>query len=60
MTILYNAGDGLHGDAILVIARKITKPKTIPGSGRHRRQQVKAIEDAICYIDKELRFLPKD
>lgn len=50
-------GDELIGDRILAEARKLSKPRLIIKTGRHRAQQITLWEDAYCVIQKRKRFL---
>ncbi len=52
------AGDTIKGDKILCEARKISKPKIIPKTGRHKAQQVILWENAYCVVEKKQRFIP--
>ena len=58
MTTLYEIGDAIKGDLIVGEARKISKPKVIIATHRHKAQQVILEENAFCFIRKKLRFLP--
>jgi len=50
MTILTDEGDGLIGKRIIYIARKISGPRLIAKSGRHRGLQG-ILYDAEAYVD---------
>lgn len=58
MTILYESGDAIKGDQIVGEARKISKPKVIIATHRHKAQQVILEENAVCFVRKKLRFIP--
>jgi len=50
MVVLTNAGDGIVGKKIIYISRKVTEPRLIAKSGRHRGLQG-TLYDAEAYID---------
>lgn len=50
MAILTNEGDGIVGARIVYIARKVSGPRLIMKSGRHRGLEGK-LYDAEAYID---------
>jgi len=58
MDIRYEKGDAIKGDIILAEARDISKPRVIIKSGRHKAQMVVLRENALCIIEKKLRFFP--
>jgi len=57
MTASYEEGDSIKGDSIVGEARKISKPKVIVKSGRHKAIRVVLRENAFCFISKKLRFV---
>jgi hypothetical protein len=59
MKIFYEEGNALKGDLLYAEARKVSKPKTVICSGRHKAQKIVLQENAFCVIRKKLRFLPK-
>ena len=50
MTVLAKEGDGIVGKRIVYVARKVSGPRLIAKSGRHRGLQG-ALYDAGAYID---------
>jgi hypothetical protein len=50
MVVLTNTGDGIVGKKIVYVARKVTEPRLIAKSGRHRGLQG-TLHDAEAYID---------
>jgi len=50
MAVLTKQGDGIVGKKIIYIARKVTEPRLIAKSGRHRGLQG-MLYDAEAYID---------
>ena len=50
MTTLTNMGDGIVGKRVVYVARKMTEPRLIAKSGRHRGLQG-TLYDAEAYID---------
>ncbi len=56
MTILYEQGDGIIGDRVIVYARRIDLMRfPIARTHRHRAQGAK-LDDAECYIVKPIRW----
>jgi hypothetical protein len=53
MTTLTNEGDGIVGKRIVYIARKVSGPKLIMKSGRHRGMQG-TLYDAEAFVDQEV------
>ena len=50
MTILTSEGDGIIGKRVIYIARKISGPRLIMKSGRHRGMEG-ILYDAKAYVD---------
>jgi len=50
MTVLTEEGDGIIGKRIVYIARKVSEPRLILKSGRHRGLEG-TLYDAEAYID---------
>ena len=50
MTILINEGDGIVGKRIIYIGRKMSAPRLVMKSGRHRGLEG-VLYDAEAYID---------
>ena len=50
MTVLREEGDGIVGKRLVYLARKISGPRLIAKSGRHRGLQG-TLYDAEAYID---------
>ncbi|XHH08398.1 MAG: hypothetical protein ACFCUE_12620 [Candidatus Bathyarchaeia archaeon] len=50
MTTLTNEGDGLIGKRVVYVARKVSGPRLIMKSGRHRGMEG-ILYDAEAYID---------
>jgi hypothetical protein len=57
MTTLTNEGDGLIGKRIVYIARKVSGPRLIMKSGRHRGMEG-ILYDAKAYIDVAVELKP--
>lgn len=60
MTTLFDVGDALRGDKILIIARRVSPPKVVNHSGRHRAVSVIARDNAHCTIEIPLYPRPKE
>jgi len=54
MTILTEEGDGIIGKRIVYIARKVSGPRLVMKSGRHRGLEG-TLYDAEAYIDIAVR-----
>ena len=50
MTVLTQEGDGIQGKMLVYVARKVTEPRLIAKSGRHRGLQG-VLHDAEAYVD---------
>ena len=59
-TTLFDTGDALRGDRILIIARRISSAKVINQSGRHRAVTVTARDNAHCVIQVPLHPRPRE
>lgn len=59
-TTLFDEGDALRGDRILIIARRISRYEVINQSGRHRAIAVTARDNAHCVIQMPLHPRPKE
>ena len=59
-TTLFNTGDALRGDRILVVSRRVSPPRIINQSGRHRAVTVTARDNAYCVIEMPLYPRPKE
>ncbi len=57
--IYTNRGATLKGDRIVCEARRISQPKVIIKSGRHKAQKVVLRDNAECIIVKEWKILKK-
>ncbi|MBM3702990.1 MAG: hypothetical protein FJW63_08400 [Actinobacteria bacterium] len=52
-----NEGDTIKGDRIIGEARKISDIQVIVKSGRHKAQRIILRDNAVCMIDKKLKYL---
>ena len=59
MTTLFNAGDALRGERIAINARRLSSPRLVNQSGRHRASSITARDDVYCVIEKPLSVRPK-
>ncbi len=50
-------GDAIKGDRIIGEARKISDTQVIVKSGRHKTQRTILRDNAMCILDKKLRYL---
>ena len=57
MTIYTQTGTIRKGDRIIAEARKISDVRVIVKSGRHKAQRITLKDNAMCYIDKKLKFI---
>jgi hypothetical protein len=56
----YEMGDALHGAKIHAEARKVSGPRVIVKTGRHKAQSITLIENAKAVIVKKLKYAHKD
>ena len=59
-TTLFDTGDALRGDRILVVARRVSPSRVVNQSGRHRAATVTARDSAYCLIEMALYPRPKE
>ena len=59
MTTLFNAGDALRGERIAINARRLSGPRLVNQSGRHRASSITARDNVYCVIEKPLSVRPK-
>jgi hypothetical protein len=57
MTECYEVGDTLHGYRIRAEARKISDPRVIAKSGRHKAQRIILTENAEAVIERMLVWI---
>jgi hypothetical protein len=55
--IFTEEGSAIKGAKIIGEARKISEPRVISKTGRHKAQRTILRDKAICWIDKELKYL---
>jgi hypothetical protein len=56
-TIHTREGDIIKGDRIIGEARKISDIQVIAKTGRHKAQRIILRDNAMCYIDKKLKYM---
>jgi len=57
MTTHTEVGSTIKGNRIIAEARKITEPIVIVKSGRHKAQRTVLKDNAICIIDRKLKYI---
>jgi hypothetical protein len=50
-------GDTIKGERIIGEARKISDIKVIVKSGRHKAQRIILRDNAMCMVDKKLKYI---
>ena len=55
----YEEGDTVHGYRIRAEARKISNPKVIAKTGRHKAQRIILTENAEAIIERKLGWISK-
>lgn len=50
-------GDTIKGERIIGEARKISDIKVIVKSGRHKAQRIILRDNAMCMLDKKLKYI---
>ncbi|MGV8175580.1 MAG: hypothetical protein ACP5OU_07760 [Methanothrix sp.] len=53
MADCYEAGDSLHGYRIRAEARKVSDPRVIAKSGRHKARRTILTENAEAFIERK-------
>lgn len=56
-TVHTREGDIIKGDRIIGEARKISDIQVIVKTGRHKAQRIILRDNAMCYIDKKLKYM---
>ena len=59
MATYLKKGDKIKGDKIKCEARKISTPRPVHKSGRHKTQQIDLRDNAECIIEKETKHNTK-
>jgi hypothetical protein len=54
-SISRSVGDAVAGERVIAQARIIGKPIVLPGTSKHRIQQVTLKNNVLCVIDREFR-----
>lgn len=60
MPTLFETGDALRGDRVVLNAHRVSNPRVIARSGRHEAQEIVARDNVYCIIEMPLRVRPKD
>jgi len=55
----YDEGDSIHGYRIRAEARKVSNPRVIAKTGRHKAQRIILTENAEAIIERKLGWIPK-
>ncbi|HIH37123.1 MAG TPA: hypothetical protein HA232_04370 [Methanocellales archaeon] len=55
----YDEGDSIHGYRIRAEARKVSDPRVIAKTGRHKAQRIILTENAEAIIERKLGWIPK-
>jgi hypothetical protein len=55
----YEVGDSIHGYRIRAEARKISDPRVIAKTGRHKAQRLILTENAEAILERKLGWIPK-
>ena len=55
----YDEGDSIHGYRIRAEARKVSDPRVISKTGRHKAQRIILTENAEAIIERKLGWIPK-
>lgn len=55
MATYVKKGDRIKGEKIKCEARKVSRPKLVNKSGRHKTQQIDLKNNAECIIEKETK-----
>ena len=60
MATYLKKGDTIKGDKIKCEARKISNPRPVHKSSRHKTQQINLKDNAECIIEKETKHNTKN
>ena len=60
MPTLFESGDALRGDRVVLNARRISRPRIIARSGRHEAQEIIARDNVYWVIEMPLKARPRD
>ena len=55
----YDEGDSIQGYRIMAEARKISDPRVIAKTGRHKAQRIILTENAEAIIERKLGWIPE-
>ncbi|MGB4651794.1 hypothetical protein [Methanothrix sp.] len=55
----YDEGDSIQGYRIRAEARKISDPRVIAKTGRHKAQRIILTENAEAIIERKLGWIPE-
>ncbi len=55
----YDEGDSIHGYRIRAEGRKISDPRVIAKTGRHKAQRIILTENAEAIIERKLEWIPE-
>lgn len=58
-TTLFDPGDAIRGDRVVINARRLGDRIVIAGSGRHQTQHIIARDNVYCVIEMPLRARPR-
>lgn len=59
MPTLFDRGDALRGDRVVINARRLSRVRIIASSARHEAQEIIARDNVYCVIEMPLRARPK-
>lgn len=51
-----NRGDALAGERVIAQARTVGRPRVVPGTAKHRIQEIVLKSNVLCVIDRPLRL----
>ena len=57
MVTYTEVGTVIKGNIIKAEARKISKPSVITKTGRHKTNQITLKDNAVCVIERKLKFI---
>lgn len=57
VNIYRDQGDAIAGQRVIAQARTIEKPILVPGTSRHRKQEVVLKVNVLCVIDRPFRLV---
>jgi hypothetical protein len=56
----HEAGEAIAAERVIAVAREISQPVIVPGTSRHRIQQIVLRRNVFCVIDRPFEVVDKE